>query len=173
MKKVLLTATLVAIFGFAATAQEQGEIRAGAGLAIGTKAGVDESGEKMGLGLNFGGEYFVTDVISIAPSYTMFFKSEVDTGFGKVSNQFGSFNLDGRYYFGDDGMFYGLAGLSFASAKAEFGGESETSSETGLNIGAGVMYPLADNMYLNGQVKYNTPIEQLVINAGIAFSFGG
>ena len=75
-------------------------------------------------------------------------------------------------------MFYGLAGLSFASAKEEFnipgfGSGSGTTSKTGLNIGAGVMYPLTDNMYLNGQVKYNTPIEQLVINAGIAFSFGG
>ncbi|WP_424961874.1 outer membrane beta-barrel protein [Ekhidna sp.] len=181
MKKITIL-TLFAAFllvGISANAQEQGEIRVGAGLALGTKAAIDDDGsEKMGIGINIGGEYFVTDVISVAPSYTFFFKSEIEQSGQSVSIQYGSLNIDGRYYFGD-GMFYGLAGLSFASGKSEFdfgsfgGSGSETDSEVGLNIGGGVMYPLSDGMFLNGQVKYNTPIEQLVINAGVAFTIGG
>ncbi len=181
MKKVLLTATLVAFFGFAATAQEQGEIRAGAGLAFGTKSAIDEGGTKMGIGINIGGEYFATDVISVAPSYTFFFPSEISSGGAKQKVSYGAFNLDGRYYFGDgDVQFYGLAGLSFLSFKNEISGTGTgfdgtiKDSETGLNIGAGVMYPLGDGMFLNGQMKYQTPGEgQLVINAGIAFNIGG
>ena len=182
MKKLLLTAALVAVLGFAATAQEQGDIRVGGGLALGTKAAVDENGTKAGLGINLGGEYFVTDIISIAPSYTFFFKSTIDQpdGFGgnfESSIRYGSFNIDGRYYF-SDGMFYGLAGLGIVSVKAEvsgFGAGSE--SEVGLNLGGGVMYPLSDTMFLNGQLKYNTADlgdgSQLVINAGVLFTIGG
>ena len=168
MKKSLLTATLVAIFGFAATAQEQGEIRVGAGIAYGTQATIDldDGSEKGALGLNFGGEYFFTDVISAAPSYTMFFKEEE----GGASFKTSSFNLDARYYFGD-GMFYGLAGLGFSSAKLEGGGFSESDSDTGLNIGGGVMIPAGDALYINGQAKYNTSFEQFVLQAGVAFAF--
>jgi len=192
MKKTIILSLFTAFLfvGVTANAQEQGEIRVGAGLALGTKAGIDDDGsEKMGVGINIGGEYFVTDLISIAPSYTFFFKSEISFddfgGTSTNSRQYGSLNLDGRYYFGDgDIQFYGLAGISFASAKAEFSYEddtdpsfnesdSATESETGLNIGGGVMYPISDNLYLNGQIKYNTPIEQLVINAGVSFTIGG
>ena len=175
MKKITILTLFTAFLfvGVTANAQEQGDIRVTAGLAIGTKAGIDDHGSsKIGLGLNVGGEYLVTDVISVAPSYTLFFKSEVQGG--AVSNQFSSFNLDGRYYF-SDGKFYGLAGLSFASvtAKADFGFGSveETDSTTGLNLGGGTMIPLGDTMFLNGQVKYNTPLEQLDIQVGIAFGF--
>lgn len=170
MKKFTILSLFAAflLVGVTANAQEQGDIRVGAGLALGTKAGIDDDGsEKMGVGINIGGEYFVTDVISIAPSYTMFFKSTVSgTDFS-----FSAFNIDARYYFGESGV-YGLAGFSSLSAKVEGGGFSATDSEGGLNIGAGIMYPLSDNLFANGQVKYQTPGEgQLVINAGVAFAF--
>lgn len=171
MKKLLLTAAIVAFFGFAATAQEQGDIRVGAGLAIGTKAGAEASAtgvdSKLGLGINIGAEYLITDAISLAPSYTFFFKNSI----GGADYSLSALNIDARYYFADSG-FYGLAGFSSVSSKAEGGGFSVTSSESGLNIGAGIMYPLSDNLFANGQVKYQTPGDgQLVINAGVAFAF--
>lgn len=168
MKKLLLTAAIVAFLGFTATAQEQGEIRVGAGLAYGTQATIDlnDGSEKGALGLNFGGEYFITDVISAAPSYTMFFKEEEGGSSFKTS----SFNLDARYYFGE-GTFYGLAGLGFSSAKAEGGGFSATSSDTGINLGVGAMIPAGDALFINGQAKYNTSFEQFVLQAGVAFAF--
>ncbi|MEP1033697.1 outer membrane beta-barrel protein [Ekhidna sp.] len=170
MKKFTILSLFAAfvLFGFSANAQEQGDIRVGAGLAIGTKAGVDDDGsEKLGLGINVGGEYLITDVISLAPSYTFFFKSSV----GGVDFSLSAINVDARYYFGDSGV-YGLAGFSSVKAKAESGGFSASTTEGGLNIGAGIMYPLSDNLFANGQVKYATPGDgQLVINAGIAFAF--
>lgn len=168
MKKLLLTTALVAIFAFGANAQEQGDIRAQLGLGLGTKAAIDDNGfdTKMGIGLNIGGEYLISDAISIAPSYTMFFKSTIQG----VDFKNSEINVDARYYFGDGGL-YGLAGLSHATAKAEGNGGSIKSTKTGLNIGAGIMMPLGDTMFLNGQVKYNTPFEQLEAQVGIAFAF--
>lgn len=179
MKKLLLTAALVAIFGFAASAQEQGEIRVGAGIAAGTRASVDtDNGEsKLGLGINFGAEYLITDAISIAPSYTSYFKTDFGGG---VSSSFSELNIDARYYFGESGV-YGLVGFGSVTAKAEALGFSVSSSESGINIGGGIMLPLSDNLYANGQLKYNTVKiadaadaegkGQIVINLGVAYSF--
>lgn len=169
MKKFTILSLFAAflLVGVSANAQEQGDIRVGAGLAVGTKAGVDESGEKLGFGINVGAEYLITDAISLAPSYTFFFKSSV----AGTDFSLSAINIDARYYFGESGV-YGLAGFSSVKAKAEAGGFSASTSEGGLNIGAGIMYPLSDNLFANGQVKYQTPGEgQLVINAGIAFAF--
>lgn len=152
--------------------------RVGAALAMGTKAGINDTGDnKLGMGLNFSGDYFVTDVISIAPSYTFFFKStygvdaDLATGFSFKTN---SFNVDGKYYFLTDGInVYGLFGLSFAAIKAtiDFLGApiNISNNKTGVNIGGGVDFGLSDKLYLNGQVKYNTPLEQLVINVGVGY----
>ena len=171
MKKYYLTATLVAIFAFTSNAQEQGDIRIGAGLAIGTKAKAGVDATKLGFGINLGAEYLFTDVISLAPSYTFFFKSNV----AGLEASPSAINIDARYYFGESGL-YGLAGFSYVKTKTEgsfFGTPiSDSVKEGGLNIGAGIMYPISDNLFANGQVKYQTPGEgQLVINAGIAFAF--
>lgn len=169
MKKTT-TGILTLVFMLAALfvkAQEQGEIRVGAGLVYGTKASFDfdDGGTKGGLGINIGGEYFFTDIISGAPSYTFFFKEEE----GGASVRSSSFNLDGRYYF-SDGMFYGLFGLGFTAVKSDLGIlGSRTNSETGLNLGGGVMLPVADAILFNGQLKYNTSFEHLAIQAGISY----
>lgn len=175
MKKITILFSLVVCFTFAASAQQTGQIRVGAGLVLGTQAAIDEGGEKAGIGINIGGEYFVTDIISIAPSYTTFFKSDID-GIGFNSSlKVSSFNIDGRYYFmAGDLQLYGLAGLSFASGKSTndvLGVPFKLkTNETGLNLGVGIVLPLADKLNLTGQVKYNTPLEQLVVGAGILFT---
>lgn len=173
MKKITILSLIITFCfaGITANAQDQGDLRATVGLAFGTKAAIDETGTKGGLGINAGVEYFATDVISVAPSFTYFFPSSV-TFFGtEIETKPSSLNVDGRYYFGDgEAQLYGLAGLSFAFAKTTVGGESQSDSEVGLNLGGGLQYPLSDGMFLNGQVKYNTPYEQLVLNAGITFS---
>lgn len=172
MKKFTILSLFAAfvLFGLSANAQEQGDIRAGAGLAYGTKAGVDASGTKGAIGINLGAEYLFTDAISLAPSYTFFFKSSV----GGADYNVSSFNIDARYYFGDSG-FYGLAGLGIVSNKVSGGGFSVSGSETGINLGAGYMYGLSDSMFLNGQAKYNTADfgdgGQITIQAGLAFAF--
>ena len=162
MKKLLLTATLVVAFGFAATAQEQGIIRASASLAYGTE--VEE------IGINIGGEYLITDVISGGVSYTSFFTPD------PVS--FSSFNIDGRYYFLTDGPYvYGLFGFGIVRSEVDidlgpFGGGSVSDSETGLNLGGGAIFPFSDNLGAQAQLKYNTAASgQLVLQGGVVYTF--
>lgn len=181
MKKVLLSVVALVLIAGASFAQEQGQIRLTAGLALGSKAAIDDDGdEKLGAGINIGGEYFFTDAISAAPSYTYFFKSTVGEDPNEFSYRISSLNLDGRYYFLTEGVqVYGMAGLAFLSLQAEsttdFFGTPITvevdDNETGLNIGGGVVLPLGESVGLNGQIKYQTPGDgQLVLNAGVVFS---
>ncbi len=172
MKKITLLFAMVACFTFAANAQEKGQIRLSAGLALGTEVAINETGAAAGVGINIGAEYFFSDIISIAPSYTTFFKSEL----GLSSLKFSAINIDGRYYFATDGVqLYGLVGLASVTIKSEFDflgtPLSLKASETGLNIGAGAIFPLSDNLGINLQAKYQTPGNgQIVINGGIVFS---
>jgi len=196
MKKLLLSAVAVLMFTVAASAQEQGTIRASLGLAAGSKAGFDltatdpDDVSQFGIGVNLGAEYFITDVISVAPSYTFFFNSsetvtdtdpfEPTTFEQTVKPRV--FNLDGRYYFGDDIKFYALAGLAFQSVsfESEFGGFSGSfdGSATTFNLGGGVNIPLGDALSFYGQVKLmggddNETFDgtQFVIGTGLAYAF--
>ncbi len=185
MKKSLVMIAVLVVLGTITRvqAQDKGQIRVSAALAMGTKAAIsDTGGEKLGMGINIGGDYFVIDKLAISPSYTFFFKSSVGSGTtGEVSLKVSSFNVDAKYYFLTNGVnLYGIGGLSFATAKATvsipdfglgFGGLNTTAKDNkvGVNIGAGVDFGLGEKLFLNGQVKYNTPIEQLVINLGVGF----
>ncbi|HEY4651987.1 MAG TPA: porin family protein [Pontibacter sp.] len=178
MKKLLLSLGLVFMAAGATMAQEQGKIRLGAGVVYGTESAIGDDGEaKGGIGFTVGGEYFITDKISAAPSYTYFLKSKIDFLDSKMTARASTIDLDGRYYFGNGNVaFYGLGGISIASAKVEIedsefiDGDSDSDSKAGINIGAGLVYPISDKMGLNAQIKYNTPLEQLAIQAGITFS---
>lgn len=187
MKKLLLSLMVVFIAAGVSLAQEQGEIRLSAGLALGTEAGVDDDGgNKLGVGINLGGEYLITDVISAGINYTYFFKSSIGEGDLESSYRLSSFNIDGKYYFLTDNIqVYGLAGIAVMGIKIEYTdvdvdfttGEMTTvkrdfkDSETGLNIGGGVILPLTDVVGFNGQLKYQTPgTGQLVLSAGIVYS---
>lgn len=172
MKTKLLALALVSLFAInGAMAQEQGEIRAGLGLTLGTKAGVSDTGEsKIGFGLSPSVEYLITDVISGNASYDFYFKSSV----GGADFSFSYFNIEGKYYFmTDDLQVYGLAGLGIGMVKTKFGGVSDSDSEVGLNIGGGVNLPLTDVLSFNGELKYQTAGDgQLAIKAGVFYTFG-
>ncbi|MBC5772922.1 outer membrane beta-barrel protein [Pontibacter sp. KCTC 32443] len=174
MKKILLALGLVVLATGATMAQEQGQINAKAGLALGTKASVDDDGDaKMGLGINLGGEYFFTDAISIAPTYTLFFPTKI----GETKIIPSVLNLDGRYYFNANGLsLYGTAGLAVQSVKVKWEGDSDTGNLTTFNLGAGILYPLADKISLDGQLKLMGGDEdetfdgaQFVLSAGISY----
>lgn len=158
MKKISITLVLFSIVSLA-FAQEKGAIRLSGALAYGTE--IEE------LGINFGGEYFFTNEISGGINYTIFLVSDPAS--------YNELNFDGRYYFlKEKAQVYGLLGLSSATSKFEgtvFGVPfSVKDSEVGLNIGAGVVYPLSDKVGLNGQLKYATPFNgQLVLQGGVVF----
>ncbi len=174
MKKLQLILAALLFVTISANAQEKGAFRAQVGGLIGTATAIQDDGDfGIGLGINLGAEYFVSDAVSIAPGYDLFFESSVDVGGTELSSNFSSINVDGRYYFGSsDVEIYGLVGVSFASSTTTVPLFGEVSAnDTGLNIGAGVNFPMSDNVFLNGQVKYNTPIETIAIGVGLAFQF--
>ncbi|MEQ9229134.1 MAG: outer membrane beta-barrel protein [Cyclobacteriaceae bacterium] len=169
MKKLLSICVCVfcLLVGSQLVAQSQGDLRASVGLGLGTNASFGDNAfdSAMGLGLVLGAEYLITDDLSIAPSYEYYFPEK----FGDSKYRKSSFNVDGRYYFD---QFYGLAGISFASYTGTDGnGDSLTLTETGLNLGGGMNIPINDSMDLNLQAKYNTPLEQLALQAGLSFNF--
>jgi len=168
MKKLLLIAFAVVFGATTMNAQEQGDIRVGVKGVYGTEVGVDGGG----MGVNVGAEYLVTDVISVAPSYTMFFESEEDILGSTFTSQVTAINIDGRYYFlTDDLQVYGMAGISLLTVKVDFGFGELEANETGINVGGGVIKPLSDNFNIEGQVKYQTETDQIVIGAGVSLSF--
>ncbi|MEO1256073.1 MAG: hypothetical protein AAFY41_14480 [Bacteroidota bacterium] len=161
MKKLFIASVIFLVMGNVVSAQEQGLIRATAGIAYGTE--IEE------LGINIGGEYLITDIISGGLSYTSFFTPD------PVS--FSSINIDGRYYFLTDGPYvFGLLGLGIVRTKIEvpgfFGGGTVSDSETGLNIGGGALFPFTDNLGALTQLKFNTVGDgQFVIQGGITYTF--
>ncbi|MCF6361735.1 MAG: outer membrane beta-barrel protein [Cyclobacteriaceae bacterium] len=195
-KLTLLVLGFLIFTGAQSIAQEKGKIRVGSALVIGTETGLaDDGGSKLGVGLNFGGDYFIMDNLSISPSYSFFFESsyseifESSPGFSpglgaKYSSRFSVFNIDGKYYFSTEHInLYGLLGLTLTREKTGASyinvpnnidlipNPDVINNNTGLNIGVGVDLGLSDKIYLNSQINYNTPLEQLVINFGVGFVF--
>lgn len=173
MKNFVSIFAFVLIFAFSSQvmAQDQGQIRIGGSLALGSKAGINDTGNKLGVGINVGGDYFVIDNLSAGLSYTYFFNSSYTINGIDISQRISSVNIDGKYYFLNDPVnVYGLLGLSIASATVKVNGTSSSSSEVGINLGAGVDYPINDKLSLNGQLKYNSPFEQLEINLGVFYT---
>ena len=179
MKIKLLALALVGLFTInGAMAQEQGDMRASFGIALHPAAAIDtNNGEfKLGIGLTPAFEYVFADAMSANASYDYYFKTEEGGG----SYAYSSFNIDYRYYFlTDDIQVYGLAGLGFVKVDL---GSAGSGSDTGLNIGAGMNYPLSDMLGVNAQVKYNTkklgnPFTgeekaNIAFNLGLVYMFG-
>lgn len=171
MKTKLFAMALVGLFTInGAMAQEQGDVRAGLGLVIGTKSGVDSDGEKAGVGISPSVEYIFTDAISGSASYDWYFKSSV----GGTDISISSFNIDGRYYFVTGStQVYGLVGVGFLKSKVEAGGVKISDSDTGLNIGGGAIFGLSDTMGVNTQLKWQTAGKdgQLAATVGLVYTF--
>lgn len=161
MKTKLLALALVGLFAInGAMAQEQGDIRASAGLIdLFSPYGGDNR-----IGFGIGGEYLITDNISGAASFYLTNKDDF-----KIN----MFNIDGRYYFmTDDIQVYGVAGISFISGDGDLG-------ETGIALGAGGIFAVAEAIGINAELKYqlNKPTgaeDPLGLQAvvGVVYSFG-
>ncbi|WP_422362304.1 outer membrane beta-barrel protein [Reichenbachiella sp.] len=159
MKTKLLALALVGLFAInGAMAQEQGDIRVNAGLInLFSPYGGDYR-----IGFGFGGEYLITDAISVAPSYYLTNKDDFKVNI---------FSIDGRYYFmTDDIQAYGVAGVSFINGDGGF-------SETGLALGAGAIFGISDAVGINAELKYqlNKPFDDalgLQANIGVVYTFG-
>ncbi|MFZ1809007.1 MAG: hypothetical protein WAU36_17375 [Cyclobacteriaceae bacterium] len=156
MKKILLGSLILVGFISISLAQKTGDLRIGAGLIYGTE--LEEAG------ININAEYLLTEKISLAPSYSIFFVPD------PVS--YNVLNIDGRYYFlSGSSQVYGLLGFANATSTIDFFGSKIRARDSGLNIGGGALFPLNDTFGINAQMKYSTPGDgQLVLQGGIVYT---
>ncbi len=144
---------LFAFFTMSATyAQDKSPLKLYAGLNYGTD--ISE------LGIAAGVEFGLAEKINLAPNFTYFFTPSEFSAY--------SISADGKYIFTDGGpQIYGLLGLTIGIVSVDLGPGSVTSSEFGINVGAGITQPISDKISFNGQLRYNTPFEQVEFMAGV------
>ncbi|WP_370089782.1 outer membrane beta-barrel protein [Ekhidna sp.] len=154
MKKVLLTATLVAIFGFAATAQEAGDmsINAGMGIATGPFGGDDSF-----TGFGGGFEYVFADAMSGTAEYYSYAKDGFSVGV---------IGIDYKYYFATD-AFKAYGKLGFSSVSPEIG-----DSASGINLGVGGIYGISDQIGIGAGLDYNLAKGDYQDPMGVIIKFG-
>ena len=147
LKNVMLGLAL--LVSTVALAQEKGDFNGFAGLTYPLESGAD-------LGITGGLEYVFADSFSIAPSYTHYFSDPFS-----VSH----FDIDLRYYLGDDSFNWFLTGgVSFLDV-AGF-------SATGFAGGAGALFSLGESFDLLAVVKYNSEMYGGAIIPSLGLSFG-
>ena len=139
------------------------------------------------MGITFGGEFFVSNKVSIAPDFIFYFpnkESRVSSG-SQVEVKTNLWELNGNvhYYFVDKASvsFYGLGGLNYSHVGVKYkrtdtgSGEIESQfdvsdGEIGLNLGVGANFPVRRNFTPFTELKYvAASTDQLVISAGIKF----
>ena len=145
MKKLALV-IVAALIGIAAFGQEKS---IGARLIYGSEM------EKLGIGVV--GQMDIQNDIRGALSLG-FYPDDNASAF--------EINANAQYLLGNDSVtFYPFAGLNITSVK-------HASTKPGINVGAGIEFPLTDVLNFAAEVKYIiSKYDQFVIGAGINFKF--
>jgi hypothetical protein len=175
MRKVLfLTMAMVMLAAIPAMSQ----LKYGGGLSLGTKAAIGDAGSKAGIGINGRVLYALNEQFTIAPNFTFWLPSSQKYSFWGDSYEIKwtvwQLNADVHYNFAEQEAFkfYGLGGLNITGWKLSYSGDyegyfgsSSSSTEIGLNLGAGTI--MNDQFF--GELKFDTQMEQLAITVGILF----
>ena len=166
MKKLLI------IFVFAISIQntlsQTAKTTVGGGLAYGD--GINS------IGLNITGQYFINEQIAIAPAFTYYFPSSVNSGYVGYDNYnhtWMEINIDGNYYpdlnlvdgklrpYGLAGMDYAIVGYPYYSYTYNeidndyyYKYHDGKSGKIGLNVGAGASFDIDKNFTPFAQIKY-------------------
>ena len=158
MKKILMI-TCMMLMGMAAFAQ-QGSTWVG----VNANYGMHSDYKNFGVGAKV--QYEFIDNVRAEASGNYFFKKDYCTMW--------DVNLNLHYLIPVGGAkIYPLAGLSLLGTKVDLGQfGSASDSDFGLNLGAGVEFPLSDGIKLNFEGKYQIVKDwnRPVISAGIAFA---
>jgi len=122
---------------------------------------------KYDFGLQFNSEFFVSDNISVAPDFTLYFPGN--------SQNFWAINANGHYYFMEPSSgVYGIAGLQIAHESIDISGFGNFSStELGLNLGGGYGHDLGSWMPFGMLMITVGKFDQFVIGGGARFNIGG
>ena len=143
----------------AAMFAQQGEKSVGANL----KYRLDDP-NNIGVGAKF--QYGFTDKIRGEASFNYFLKKDY-TSFYDV-------NINAHYLIPVGSLtVYPLAGVTLQGWNVEVGGYSADDSDVGVNVGAGIEYPLNDKLKVNAEFtyKYVKDADSPFIGLGIAYKF--
>ncbi len=164
MKKLITTSflALALCFTFQTAAIAQHETKIGVGLAY--------DGEVETAGIQLNATFRVSPRLGIAPSATFYFADEEEAPF---FDSYLSFNLDGHYMIALDPQYhvYLLGGLNVlaVSLNDDLGGEDDSETELGLNLGLGGEYHL-DNFSIFSDLKYViSDFDRIVLAVGLRF----
>ena len=160
MKKlIVLFSMMVCIIGSAFA--QKGIQAAGVHSSYGTEI------SSIGLGVKY--QYNITDNIRLEPSINYFFENDGVDMF--------DLNATAHYLFPvqNNVRFYPLAGLTYATWRADFGhdGAEITHNKFGMNLGGGAEFDISDELMVNFELKYQlvSDYNQAIFSLGIAYMF--
>lgn len=159
LKLSFIASFLVFMMGATNLFAQEGTITVGPGLVYGS--------EIENLGINVDGYYTINEQFRAGIGLIYFFP---DSQNGFDFNWF-DFNINGQYvFYSEDNLnAYGLAGINIAFLKVEAGGNSNSESEAGLNLGAGVEF-VQDFGNIFGEVRLaglGGDADQFVLGGGV------
>ncbi|GJM30689.1 MAG: hypothetical protein DHS20C17_33240 [Cyclobacteriaceae bacterium] len=149
--------------------------------------GISFGSEIETVGLTLGGEYFVSEKVSITPDFIYYFpkkESQVFSGSKiEVTGKLWELNGNVHYYFSNNANlgFYGLGGLNYSHMGVKYKqtdtdtGQTEAEynlgdGEAGLNLGIGANFSLGKNFSPFLEMKYViASTDQLVLTSGLKF----
>jgi len=155
---------------------------------VGVAAGYGTEIKEPGFGAY--GIFSVNEEIKIVPNLMYYLPHKVTTDDGTQKYSWWSISVDGDYIIVNQGntRFYGIMGLTFISITGEqdevISGQpfedKLTMQKLGLNIGAGVRFPISEYIAPFAEVKYTladaavfefqkVPVSQFSLVAGIMF----
>lgn len=144
---------------FSTESYAQNDFKIGAGVAYGL--------EVEAIGVQAGALYGFSDQLRGAADLSFYFPDSPSGG----DYTFWEINANLHYLFvaQESTSFYALAGLNYATQKISGGGMSFSSSEAGLNVGAGAEFGMGfGDFYVEGKYALST-YDQLALAAGLRF----
>ena len=149
---VLVSATMFA---------QQGYKAAGINLNYGMHSDV----KNFGIGAKF--QYGFLQNLRAEASFNYYFEKDHVTDI--------EIDLNAHYLLpvGGNVVVYPLAGIAWLNKSMSYGGYSKSESRIGLNLGCGIEYPIANNIKVNAEAKYEliSDFNRPVFSIGAAYAF--
>ncbi len=152
-KKIVCLLVIMSV-SYVCHAQYKGQYRIQSGNEYNFNAGL--------FGINFTGEAFPLEHVSVAPSFTFLLPAT-----GKASN----LHIDFRYYFTEEKVeFYSLLGYGLFRRRFEFTPEPTVTNINTINIGGGVIYKFYDELGVNIDLKFQPQNQgEFILKVGISY----
>jgi outer membrane protein X len=171
IKSVAITVIALLMVNVAATAQEKGDMAAGANVVLGAGDNVTN----FGLGAKL--QYNILKPVRVEGAFNYFFEKDLVNMWDLSLNAHYLFSVSDRI------TVYPLAGVGVLGVKVNlptvdlggFGsvGDDVSNNDFGVNLGGGIDFKLSEKLIFNVQAKYMLAGEwgRLIASAGIAFRF--